>query len=212
MGPGPHTQAGGSRACLPVPFLRRQHAGHRHVPAVLSTGVRECDTAEADCRRRCKHQQEAVHGLAGSHAQGTEAPGWAGGRPLLLRAGPPSPGRALPPTQLGRCPPQLQPGTWSITFLFWLPCRPPSSSTNLGTSNCAWAGLSARKGGANSVLPDAPHAGKTVRLWRRRRARLPSATRTLFINALNSSRFRTCLLLTLTWGGRDPATLLLNCF
>lgn len=57
-----------------LPSRRRQRAGHGHVPAVPSTGGRGRDAAEADGRGGRKWQQEAGDSVAGSHAQGRQAP------------------------------------------------------------------------------------------------------------------------------------------
>lgn len=146
---------------LPPPSPRGRRSGHRHVPAVLGTRGGGRGPAEADRGGGCAWQQEAGDGVAGSHAQGM-GPWWSAqgqaGDGLLLR-GPASPGQD--------CPSQLQPGQGPSQCCSCLPCRPPSSSTNLGTSN-----RTGRRRG-----------GKATRDWRNRRVRLPGAIRTPFINA-----------------------------
>lgn len=58
----------------PPPPSSRQHSSHRHVPAVHSARGGGCSTAEADGWRGRKRQQEAGGSVAGSHAQGYQAP------------------------------------------------------------------------------------------------------------------------------------------
>ncbi|XP_036162277.1 zinc finger FYVE domain-containing protein 21 isoform X1 [Myotis myotis] len=69
-----------------LPRWRGRRAGHGHVPAVLGPRGGGRGPAEADCRGGCTRQQEAGHGVAGSHAQGRQAPPRISG-PVTARAG-----------------------------------------------------------------------------------------------------------------------------
>ncbi|XP_004836934.1 zinc finger FYVE domain-containing protein 21 isoform X1 [Heterocephalus glaber] len=66
---------------------RRQCPGCRHVPAVHGAGVRRRSPAEADGRGGRERQQEASGSVAGSNAQGCQAPLRVSG-PVALVQGP----------------------------------------------------------------------------------------------------------------------------